>query len=300
MKRQMRVLVTASAALLSAACAERITGLNSSPLLDAAFTSTPLSFDGVSSSYSSTDGSARFLPGDGHGRGERGRSGLPGGHDFMGGGLGLDFVGGPDGGRRPFDFVRDSGNCIFASGVISCAGVTRDGITTTRTYVLKTAAGAVQSAFDSATNSVTSHVTAAGTFTRRDSATTTVSHVSDRVVTGLAKGSTLRTVDGASSGTESSTGRDSAGTFSVKRVIGDTTSGLKIPVDGGRPTYPTAGTVVRSMTAVLTSANGTSRSSTRREVISYDGSATASLVITRDGTTKRCSVPLPRGRPDCN
>jgi hypothetical protein len=44
---------------------------------------------------------------------------------------------------------------------------------------------------------------------------------------------------------------------------------------------------------------GTTRSSSRREVITYDGSATAKLVITRDGTTKTCSLPLPHGRPVC-
>ncbi len=38
---------------------------------------------------------------------------------------------------------------------------------------------------------------------------------------------------------------------------------------------------------------------TRREVVTYDGSRTASIVITQDGETTTCSVPLPRGRLSC-
>ena len=40
-------------------------------------------------------------------------------------------------------------------------------------------------------------------------------------------------------------------------------------------------------------------SSTRREVITYDGSTTATVVITQDGTTQTCTLPLPRGRMSC-
>ncbi len=65
-------------------------------------------------------------------------------------------------------------------------------------------------------------------------------------------------------------------------------------------TYPTAGTVVRSMQATLAYQGGTSATSSRREVLTYDGSATAKLVITEDGTTRNCTVPLPHGRPTCN
>jgi len=37
----------------------------------------------------------------------------------------------------------------------------------------------------------------------------------------------------------------------------------------------------------------------RREVITYDGSSTAKVVITKDGTTKNCTLPLPFGRLQC-
>jgi hypothetical protein len=35
-------------------------------------------------------------------------------------------------------------------------------------------------------------------------------------------------------------------------------------------------------------------------VLTYNGSTTATLVITENGTTKTCSITLPRGRPSCS
>ena len=302
MTRIARTLFIGSAAILAAACAERITGPVDESLLDAAFQSTPLGFETSASSYSSSTGEGQaFMPGDRGGR--RGPNGLGGGHDFMGGGFGLDFLGGAPGGGRPFERggIAIPSTCTFSAttGIVTCAPETRNGITTNRTIVYKTAAGTAQAAPDSTTNSVAIHVTAAGTFTRRDSSVTTVSHTSDRTVTGLASTSTQRTVNGTSEGTESTAGKDTAGTFTVARTIGDTTTGVIIPVASGKPSYPTAGTVIRSMTVTLTYMGKTPATSTRREVVTYDGSATAKLVITRDGTTKNCTIALPRGRPAC-
>jgi hypothetical protein len=81
--------------------------------------------------------------------------------------------------------------------------------------------------------------------------------------------------------------------------MGDATSGLVVPIDAGRPTYPTAGSVTRSMKVVVTYDGKSPTTSSRSEVITYDGSATAKLVITQDGVVKNCTVPLPHGRPSC-
>jgi hypothetical protein len=72
-----------------------------------------------------------------------------------------------------------------------------------------------------------------------------------------------------------------------------------IPLESGRPTYPTAGTVIRSMRSSVTIANGSPTTHSRREVITYNGSATATITITQDGTTKTCTLPLPHGMPVC-
>jgi hypothetical protein len=37
----------------------------------------------------------------------------------------------------------------------------------------------------------------------------------------------------------------------------------------------------------------------RREVITFDGSAIAKMVVTKDGVTRNCTIPLPHGRPTC-
>ncbi|HWK89591.1 MAG TPA: hypothetical protein VNP72_06330, partial [Longimicrobium sp.] len=155
------------------------------------------------------------------------------------------------------------------------------------------------SAPDSTTDRVTSHATVSGTTTRRDGVTAMVDHSGDRVVTGLAKGSTQRTVNGTSAGSETLSGSNDAGAFTATRVLGDTTVALVVPVQSGRPSYPTGGTVTRSMRATLTR-GGTTTTRSRREVITFDGSATASLVITEDGVTRTCTVPLPHGRPTCS
>lgn len=303
MRHRVRFYMLGGAAVLTAACVDGITAPSALTLLDAAFLTTPVGFESAASSFSGGTGGpgTAFMPGD-HG-GPRGPNGLGGGHDFMGGGLGVDFLGGPSGGGRPFDrggFAAPT-PCTFsaATGIVTCAPETHDGLTINRTVIYKTASGTAQAAQDSTTNSATTHVTVTGTQTRRDGKVTTVAHTSDRAVTGLASTATQRTVNGTSAGAEASSGKDTAGTFTVARVIGDTTSGVVIPVVSGKPTYPTAGSVVRSMKATLTYTGKTPTTSTRREVVTYDGTSTAKLVITRDGVTKNCTIPLPHGRPVC-
>lgn len=133
------------------------------------------------------------------------------------------------------------------------------------------------------------------------SATTSVNDVSDRTVSGLAKGSTERTVNGSSMGQESTTGESSRGKFTATRVAGDTTSGLVIPVaTDNSQTYPTAGTVIRAIRASLTYEGQSAITVTRREVVTYDGSATAKVVITENDSTRNCTRPLPRGPLSCS
>jgi hypothetical protein len=73
-----------------------------------------------------------------------------------------------------------------------------------------------------------------------------------------------------------------------------------IPVSTTSQAYPTAGTVVRSMQASVTYTGQAATTVTRREVITYDGSATAKVVITENGQTKSCTKPLPRGQLSCS
>jgi hypothetical protein len=313
MARTLRFAVAGSLALLSAACDGATTGSTDATSLASAFITTPAGFGATTSSYTSSDSANADTTGGYRGGGRHhGGPGGPGGHhdgdgcgangllmgfDFMGGGLGLDFMGGRGHGR-PFDFTNLQGTCTTANGVTSCTS-TQHGLDFVRTYAFTTAGGAAQTAFDSTTNTVVQTTRVTGTTTRRDSVTAVVDHSSQRTVSGLAAGSTQRTVSGTSAGTENLSGVDSAGVaFTAVRVIGDSISGIVIPVQNGRPTYPTAGTVIRSLRVTLTSAGATTQSA-RREVITYDGTATAKVVITHDGETKNCTLPLPHGRLTC-
>ena len=310
MTRTVSRALAALALVGAAACAD--TGTNPgelAPDVDASFVTTPTGFSSTVNTYAGSD--SAWTPDGRHGgRGGRGghHGGDPLGGGLMGGGLGGLFLGdgiGRHHGDRPFGESVPFGNCPFdaAAGRNVCPTETRDGLTIQRSAAFKDAAGNTQQAFDTlTTNSVNTRTAVSGTKTRRNGATSTVQHASDRTVTGLAQGSTQRTVNGTSAGTENTTGSDSTGSFTVVRVVGDTVTSVVIPEQtaGDARPFPTSGTVVRSMRVTVTYAGQSPTTSTRREVITYNGSNTATVVITKDGTTKTCTIPLPHGRPTCS
>lgn len=337
MFRPVRTGLLAVTAVSAAACADFLSTGTPEPQLSealtAAFSTVPVDFSSAASSYAGdSDGvSSLWLPGA-HAR-AFGREGL------MGGGLNDNFAGvlapgrgfghlGPFGGRWGGARTCD-GAFNAATGWFVCTPVTRNGVTINQQMQYKTTAGTIQPAFDTATtNSVQVQTAAAGTISFvRDStrgpawggrkgpphigrlvgdsttiltANTTLSHRSDRTVTGLASGSTQRTVVGTSQGEESTTGTSSKGTFTARRLAADTTRGLVIPIVEGRKTYPTAGTVIRVMTASVTFAGEATVTASRREVITYDGTDVAKIVITINGDTKTCTMQLPKGRLNCS
>lgn len=311
-----RALAGAAIAVTLTACGSDVNAPDETSLVASAFSSSPAGFSELTSSYSAGDGGdstwapegRRGGPGGGHGAG-------PGHSDFMGGGLDGAFFGaergtggrGPGRGheRGPFSSGIDE-SCTFANGDVTCGPTTRGGLTITRIFSFRTAAGTPQQRPDSTTNSERVRITVSGTTTRSrgsDSVVAAVQHTSDRTVTGLASPSAARTVNGTSSGSENASGRNRDGVaFTSRRVSGDTTVGLVIarPTTANPRPHPTAGTVTRSMSVVMTLQGGTATTSTRREVITYDGTATAKVVITQNGTTRNCTLPLPRGRMACS
>lgn len=324
--------------VLAAACSEGTGPAASNSVLASAFVSTPVYFSQVQSSYpANSDQLGPWAPvsrnsgpagwdngqgGMGMGMGMGGRDGghhrMGGDHDgdMMGGGLGPDFLGDGDFGMGPgMGMGRERGfghgpfggdafqNCAFNSstGWVTCDPLTNNGVTITRAVQYLDANGTPQSAPDTATtNSVATQITVKGTFVHHDGVdTTVVNNASERTVTGLLPSSTQRTVNAKSRGDETTVGTNQSGHFTAHRVLGDTTSGLVVPVQQGHPTYPVAGTIIRSMTATITYDGQAPSTSTRREVITYDGSSSATVVITRDGTTRTCTRPLPRGPLTC-
>ncbi|MCU0635265.1 MAG: hypothetical protein MUE41_10365 [Gemmatimonadaceae bacterium] len=327
MTRASRLLLPGAVLAVStlAACNTGTTdpdGFGDDPLA-AAFATTPLGFANSDNSFASGAegmwGPPMFMGGTFRG-GDRG--GPPFG--MMGGGLGADFFGGVgfgvgrDGrgpGPRerggPFGDGALPAECAFnaTSQRNECAPVTRDGITTTRSAQYRTAANGVQQAYDTGTtHAINTQVGVSGTTTRvrrsergsaPDTATSTIRHRSTRTVVGLSTGSTRRTIDGASAGQETTTGRRDGTPYTSTRIVGDTTRGLVIPVSATGPSFPTAGTVIRQMKVTLVS-GGNTTTSERREVVTYDGSNTAKVTITRNGETRQCTIELPRGRPNCS
>jgi hypothetical protein len=234
--------------------------------------------------------------------------------ELMGGGLGADFAGdaslvspladrgGDDDDRGPFEHFSMR-NCPFSSttGRLTCPTQNLFGLTINRSFAFTDKSGKPQQAFDTTTDAINTQITVAGTITSRRHDTTTVDQKSDQTVSGLAKGSTKRVVNSTSGGTETTKGtKDDSVKFVAKRVIGDTIVNLTVPVTDGRPHYPTAGTVTRSMSVTVTVGTQAPVTKTRREVITYDGSATAKVVITKNDSTKNCTQPLPHGHLTCS
>jgi len=308
--KKIGMVGAAIAAVSIAACSSTETNAPSSELaltMASAYASVPAGYSELNSSYVGDAGGpfqpefGRFGDGGGGGRGHHGLGGIGGiagfGLGFMGGGLFGGFWGDDFG----FGFIPLEHACVYASGIVTCGPTTRNGITATRTIKFQTAAGVAQSAFDtSTTNTVTTTANVSGTITRRDSSKSTISSTSNQTVTGLT--TAQRTVNSTSASSESSTGttRENAA-FTAKRTAGDTVKAVVIPkaaTTNARP-YPTAGQIIRAMSATVTISGQTPTTSTRREVITYDGSATAKVVITQDGTTQNCTLPLPHGRLAC-
>lgn len=267
------------------------------------FSVAPAGFEQTTSTFIGTEGLGAFEPsfgGRGHGPGGFGTFGFgPGfGIGFMCGGLDGAFVGNP---LHPFNTGK---NCVYSSstGIVTCADTTRDGLIVNRTLKLTSASGQSQSTIDSTTNTIVTTVAVNGITTRRDSSTSAISETSTQMLGGFAKGSPQHTVDGSSAGTETTTGTSPEGVFTAKRMAGDTVKGVLIPVSTTNPfqTYPTAGTIIRAMSATVTISGQSPATSTRREVITYDGSSTAKVVITQNDSTQNCTLPLPRGRLTCS
>jgi hypothetical protein len=263
-----------------------------------AFATLPLGFADVQSTFADRSSSEWTPDGEsrgGHrGQGEQGMmcGGLGG---LAGAGLGLG-LGHDRLGELP-------GTCTYdaASGRVNCEPESRDGLTITRSAAYSDASGAAQAEFDSlTTNTVNVQIEVTGSKSRRDGNTTTVQHTSDRTVTGLAQGSSRRTINGSSAGNETTTGTDSVGTFNAVRIIGDTVQDVVIHASSNQPTYPTAGTIIRSMQVSATYQGQSPTTISRREVVRFDGSNTALVEVTENGKTRNCSLALPSGRLTCS
>ncbi len=306
-RRALAMLCTAMLFTVTA-CSDSVTATGegaAETLIADAMNSIPVGFSATENTFADAENDS-WRPRRQQHRGRRGPFGAAFGVGFMGGGLGADFSTGAGFhqgvSRGPFGGGFRADFCSYepASGKIVCGPTTSpSGLTVERWVLWTDVDGATQRAPDSTTHSMQTHAEVYGTVPMRDSATRTVRHVSDRLVTGLEKGSPERTVNGVSHGTETVNGFVRGGAFLAEREVSDSTRSLVIPVRGDGRTYPIAGMVVRTMKVAVTVDGGETETAEWKEVLTYDGSATATLVITRNGESKTCTVPLPAGRPVC-
>ncbi len=251
---------------------------------------------------------------DHNGFGRRGLRGL-----LMGGGLGRDFIGalafGSGKGRGPFGSFLVSDRCVFnaATGRVVCPTFEKHDVDVNLSFAFRDVNGIVQSKYDTGTtNTVNVQTSVSGTKSRHgddddddevddddDDVTSTVSHTSDRTVGGLATGSTARTVNGVAEAHETTSGTRDNVAFTAQRDAADTTSGLVIPLVDGRPTFPSAGTVIRRMRITITKDGAVAKSRFRREKVTFDGTNVVKLEITQDDVTKNCTITLPSKKLVC-
>ncbi len=288
MKRPLIFMMTGALAIALPACQD--SGAPSSSTTDSdAFSTLPLGFAGVQSTFGGEDddGTTEWSP---RGHGGAGSQGDPKG--LMFGGLAKFFK--FHSVLRPFP-KESSDRCAFdaSSGRLECAPATHGGMTVTRSAAFVDADGDVQQAFDrSTTNTVNVQVEVSGTKERHDGNRSTIHHQSDQTVTGLAEGSTELAVNGESAGVETTTGTDDVGDFTAERKIGDSIEDLVLPVSHGR-LFPTSGTIARSVQVTITYTGHAPKSVSRREVVTFTGSNTATVEITRDGVTRTCTFTMP-------
>jgi hypothetical protein len=310
MRNPVKIVGIAGAIFFAASCGrDMATSPAGSTEAAAALVAAPISFDQINTSFvGSSNDQDGFMPSGGRdmeGGHHDGGFG-PGWGSFMGGGIGEGWIGGIAFGRGfghgPFGDFDEDDSCAFSASTnrVDCGPTTHGSLTVTRSFSFLDVAGAAEQKFiRDTTNTVNVQTTVSGTRNHHETATSTVTSTSDLTVTGLAAGSTQRTVNGKAAGTETTTGTKDGVAFTATRIAGDTTTGLIIPIQDGHPTFPTAGTVIREMQATITNDGEAPSTSSRREVVTFDGSSTAKVVITQDGVTKNCTKPLPHGRLSC-
>ena len=325
MKGFPRVVLAAAMLSAPAACVD-LNGAsdNNTLMLGAAFQTMPAGFSANSNSFDPRgDAGEAFMPRDFAGDASfhgGGRGGGPGskqggghgerGHGFgdagirgllMGGGLGPDFIGvvgfGRGRGRGPFGAYALPDSCTFdeTTGRVACPESERRGLTINVSYAFEDADGEAQPRFDTtSTNSVNVRTDVEGTREHRDGqATSTIEHSSDRTVSGLAPGSEERTVNGTASAREETEGTRDGIAFTLLREAADTTDDVVIPIVEGRPTIPSAGTVVRRMKVTITKDGEDPVVRFRREKVTFDGTNVVKIEITQDEVTKSCTLTLP-------
>lgn len=279
--RTVRLGVTAALALLLAGCA----GETSAPVQ-------PAVADGDAEVLTAAM-SAGFL----EAQGPLGAAmGLGFGAPVMGTGAGMGLMdgmgsrGGMMGGGSGMP-SRDGGSLVMIPGM-----------TVTRTVTFYDAAGAKQERYDSLTTArvVTDEkVTSSSTMTvNGNQRSMTMEAIHHAEVSGLAGCETQVTLNANGTSKVTMAGTRDGKTTTTTVTASDLTKDLVVPVPRARGAWPKSGTVAHDR-AVSATDGARSAAHSYREVTTFDGSATAKVTITVNGTTKSCTRALDTGRLSC-
>lgn len=196
--------------------------------------------------------------------------------------------------------ARPSADCSYADGRYTCAPVTRDGVTITRSFAFYAADGSPQRQYDPLTTaSALNEMTTRGRIERAGS-TVEVDRRSIHRATGLAGTETRRVVDGTGGGTMRVTTGEQGATRTLTTTQADTTRALvlAVPARAGdpaatTPSYPLGGSVT-TVTRVddASTARGDAAARELRTTVRYDGTSVARVEITRLGVTQACTLDM--------
>jgi hypothetical protein len=175
-----------------------------------------------------------------------------------------------------------------------CAPSTRGPFTTTRSYRFAGADGTAQPQFGPTTVSANQRWTLAGDLARenaRERISVAMARTRDVTLSGLDNRQVQVTIDGTGTQTRerSRFAVGAATERSYEMSASQRIVGVVVPTTG-TDRWPTAGTITREFTSTWTGPNGT-RTVTRTATITFDGSATATLVV----NGRRFTVDLATG-----
>lgn len=184
--------------------------------------------------------------------------------------------------------IGDRSACAFnaATQRFACPTRTTGGLTIDGSYMLLTAAGSSQSAFDPATTvAVRTDVAVAGTVS--DAVTrVTIDAKQTLTVSGLQTG--IHALDGAATSKVAGTIVEGSTTVPITSTTTTTIARVVLPHSSSPGRWPVSGTITSENS---TSLGGLPPVLTRIE-ITFDGSGRGAMVISVDGITRRCGVDL--------
>ena len=192
--------------------------------------------------------------------------------------------------------------CTFATatGAFACPSVTVNGVTFTRSFILRDAAGQVQSAFGPNVASIQTLTTMKGTVTATSPGGTSsfaIERSEDMTLSGIRTAD--RTLNGHALSTMSGTFGGPGGNVLLNVRSTETTENLVLPKPKSASRWPQRGTITSVVESSVTP-NGQQRvESSMRRTITFNGTSVVTVSITSGFGTTTCQIDLAKPGQVC-